>query len=131
MLMEYPTVEKIIELKALVLAVIRVKKADRPAVLSRVKIEETIEACKETEGDVYDKATVLLHSLVKKHPFASGNRRTAFIATKDFLYHNNAVFHVSDDPAQAKVMTGIREDFYTREEIREWIKHGKIRPFRR
>ncbi len=127
----YPTVEKIIKLNALVLTVIKVKKADKPTVLSKQKIEEAIEDCKNKEGDVYDKAVVLVQGLIQKHSFASGNRRTAFIATKDFLFHNNHTFNVKDDPSQARVMTGIREHFYTHEEIKEWIKHGKIKEFKR
>ena len=127
----YPTVEKIIELNALVLVVIKVKKADKPMVLSRRKIEEAIENCKNNEGDIYDKAVVLLQGLIEKHSFASGNRRTAFIATKDFLFHNNHTFNVSDELSQARVMTGIREHFYSCEEIKAWIKNGKIREFKR
>jgi len=127
----YPTVEKIIELNALVLTVIKVKKADKSVVLSTKKIYEAIENCKTKEGDIYDKAAFLLESLIKNHPFASGNRRTAFIATKDFLFHNNHKFNVKDDPSQARVMTGIREHFYTHEEIKEWVKHGKIKEFKR
>ena len=66
-----------------------------------------------------------------KIPFASGNRRTAFITVKDFLLMNKAKFRVKDDPAYAKIMTGIRESFYSIEEIKEWLKNGKIKEFRR
>ena len=90
----YPTEEKIIEYNFLALELIRVKKADKPHVLSRSKLREVIETCKEKEGDIYDKAIVLLKGLVQKHPFASGNRRTSLIATKDFLLSNNAKFGI-------------------------------------
>ncbi len=59
------------------------------------------------------------------------NRRTAFIVVKEFLLANHASFHVKDDPHYAKVMQGIRESFYATEEIKEWIKNGKIREFKR
>ena len=90
-----------------------------------------IKSCKENEGDIYDKALVLLRGLIQNHPFASGNRRTALIVTKDFLLSNNAKFKIRDDPKYAKVMQGIREDYYTNKEIKEWIKNGKIKEFKR
>jgi len=129
--MIYPTTEKIIEYNLLALELIKVRKADKAEVLSKSKISEVICECEETEGDVYDKAIILLKGLIQKHPFASGNRRTAFIATKDFILINNYKFGVKDDPSSAKVMQGIRENHYSLEEIKEWLKHGKIRTFAR
>jgi prophage maintenance system killer protein len=63
--------------------------------------------------------------------FASGNRRTAFLATKYMLSRNKARLGIKDIENQAKVMQGIREDFYSDDEIKEWIKDGKIRKFER
>ena len=127
----YPTSEKIIEYNILVLTLIKLKKSDKPRLLSYQKLCNTIEACKNKEGDIYDKATVLLKGLIQGHPFASGNRRTAFVSTKNFVTKNKSKFMIQDHPAQAKIMTGIREGFYTDEEIKEWIKYGQIREFKR
>jgi len=127
----YPTPEIIIEYNFLVLELIKVKKADQPKVLSHHKIIEVIEECRFLDGEIYDKAACLLRGLVKKHPFASGNRRTAFISTKDFLISNGFKFEIKDDPRYARVMQGIREDYYSLEEIREWIKNGTIKEFKR
>ncbi len=129
--LQYPMPERIIEYNLLALELIKVKKADQPKVLSYQKIMQVVEECEQKNGDVYDKAAVLLKGLVQKHPFASGNRRTAFITAKDFLLRNKAKFGVNNDPLYAKVMQGIREGFYSDDEIKEWIKHGKIREFRR
>ena len=63
--------------------------------------------------------------------FESGNRRTAFITTKEFILNNKAKLGIKDDPANAVVMRGIREGYYTADEIKEWIKNGKIREFKR
>ncbi len=127
----YPTQEKVIEYNLLVLTIIKVKKADQPKLLSRQKLVEVLEECKRLKGDIYDKAACLLMGLIQKHPFASGNRRTAFVVTKEFLINNDTKFNVKDDPAQARVMVGIREGFYTSSEIKEWLKHGRIREFKR
>ena len=128
---KYPTMEKIIEYNLLVLTIIKVKKADQPKVLSNHAIDLAIEECRRAEGDIYDKAVYLLKGIIQKHPFASGNRRTAFIVTKDFILSNSFAFRVKDDPTHARVMQGIREGYYTHEEIREWLKNGKIREFER
>lgn len=127
----YPTPEKIIEYNLLALEIIKVKKADKPKVLSRNKIVEVIQECKEKEGDIYDKSVVLLKGLIQKHPFASGNRRTAFITTKDFIISHNHKFSIKDEPHFARVLQGIRENYYLDEEIKEWIKNGKIKEFKR
>lgn len=127
----YPTPEKIVEYNLLALELIKVKKADRPKVMSMAKIREVIEHCHQKEGGVYDKAVVLLKGLIQKHPFASGNRRTAFIAVKDFILTNNSHFGIKDEPHFARALQGIRESYYSDEEIKEWMKHGKIKEFRR
>ena len=110
---------------------IKVRKADKPEVLSKSKITNVIRDCEENDGDVYDKAIVLLKGLIQKHPFASGNRRTAFIATKDFILTNSHTFGIKDDPSAARAMQGIRENYYSHNEIKEWLKHGKIKKFTR
>jgi death-on-curing protein len=129
--MIYPTPEKIIEYNILVLALIKVKKADKAQVMSYKKLQDVIEGCKNFDDNIYGKAAYLLKNLVKAHAFASGNRRTAFISTKDFLISNNIKIKIENDPKYAKVLTGIREGYYTDEEIKEWIKHGTIREFKR
>jgi len=127
----YPSPEKIIEYNFLALELIKVKKADSPKVLSRSKIVDVIKECEENDGDVYDKATILMKGIIQKHPFASGNRRTAFLVTKDFILDNNHKFNVKDDPNFARVMQGIRENYYSDYEIKEWLKNGKIKEFKR
>ncbi len=127
----YPTPERIIEYNLLTLAFVKVKKADKSHVLNAPSLLRIISACEEKEGDLYDKAVVLLKGLIQKHPFASGNRRTAFVVIKEFISVNKGRFGIENEPHVAIVMRGIREGYYSDEEIKEWIKHGKIREFRR
>ncbi|MEK6938150.1 MAG: type II toxin-antitoxin system death-on-curing family toxin [Nanoarchaeota archaeon] len=127
----YPSPERIIEYNLLVLELIKVKRADSPKVLSLDRLKGVVQECTDKEGDIYDKAVILLKGLVQKHPFASGNRRTAFITTKDFLLRNKVKFGITDDFHYARVMLGIRERYYSDEEIKGWIKYGKIREFSR
>ena len=127
----YPSAEKIIEFNVLALTIIRAKRADKAQVLSRVKIEKIISDCQAEGADIYDKAVILLKGIIQSHPFASGNRRTALISTKDFLIKNRHDFAFKDEEDYTTVFQGIRERHYTDKEIKEWITHGKIRGFQR
>ena len=111
----YPTTDRIIEYNIFVLTLIKIKKADKHDLLSYKKLNDVLEACKNKEGDIYDKAVVLLKGLIQGHVFASGNRRTAFVAVKNFVISNKEKFRIKDHPMQAKIMTGIREGFYNDE----------------
>ena len=127
----YPTADKIIELNALALTLLKVKKADSHKLLSRQKLSDSLHKCESYNGDIFDKAVVLLQELVQSHAFASGNRRTAFIATKYFLGLNKKKLKITDNPDHAKIMQGIRENYYQHSEMKEWLQHGKIREFKR
>jgi death-on-curing protein len=129
--MEYVEAEKVIELNLFALVAIRAKKKDHPKVLSRYKIELVLRGCRELEGDVFDKAGFLLNGFVKAHAFESGNRRTAFLVMKYFLLINSEKTNILDDPLNARVMLGIREGYYSNEQIKEWIMNGKIKEFKR
>jgi len=127
----YPSTDEIIEYNAFAITLFDVKKSDNTDLLSISKLKKAIQKCKNIKGNIYDKAATLLKTIVKAHAFASGNRRTAFVATKAFLLNNKARFRVKNDPNIARVMQGIREDYYKLDEIKEWIKNGKIRKFER
>ena len=58
-------------------------------------------------------------------------KQHAFITTKFFVIQNKGKFKIKDNPSYAKVMQGIRENYYSEEEIKEWIKNGKIKTFKR
>jgi len=113
------------------LTVIKVKKADSPKVLSLLKISKVVDGCKDLKGDIYDKAVVLMKGIVCGHAFDSGNRRTAFIVTKYFLVMNDKKLGIKDDPKNARTMLGIREGYYSDEEVKRWLKNGKVKEFKR
>lgn len=119
------------EYNKLVLIKIKVKKADQPKLLSYLKLQKIITDCKKLKGDFYDKAAFLLKEIIQGHPFASGNRRTALFVTLNFLKTNNIKTIIEDDPKYAKILTGIREGFYTNNDIIDWLKNGTIKKFER
>ena len=130
-MVEYLSVEKVVELNVLAISMIAVKKGDQAKLLSKLKLQTVLETCKEHKGSLYEKAAFLLKEITQKHPFASGNRRTAFLAMKFFLISNGQKFKIDDNPANARILQGIRESYFSDFEIVEWIKNGKIREFRR
>ncbi len=124
----YPTVEELIETNKRVLREIRVKKADRHHVLSKASLEGALQRTKAERGDIYDKAAVLLTGLVSGRAFASGVRRTAYVATISFLRTNGEHPRVVHEP---RILTGIREGFYTLDEIKDWLRGNAVRKFAR
>lgn len=129
-MVNYPTAEEIVEANAVVVAEINVRKADKHEVLSKSKIEEILENVKAAKGDLFDKAVVLLKGLVQKHPFASGNRRTAFAVVENFLRYNGEKAKINK-ASNPRIMQGIREDYYSDGEIKMWLKGGDMREFKR
>src|SRR5688572_3473952 len=91
----------------------RAKKADKHEVLSRTKLANILSQCEKSSGDIYEKAAILLCEVTKQHAFASGNRRTAVLVAKEFITDNGREFGIPDDPLNARILQGIREDFYT------------------
>jgi len=84
-ILKYLTVGEVIEINRRMLKEIKVKRADSHRVASRQKIEAVLAKVEEHEGDVHSKAATLLIGLTRAHAFDSGNRRTAYTATKLFL----------------------------------------------
>jgi prophage maintenance system killer protein len=122
--LKFPTVEEVIEVNRRVLRDVPVKKGDRHQMLSRANLERTLEGAREVHGDVYDAATEILVGIIQGHPFASGVRRTAVTTTSVFLEINGADAEVPHAPA---VLTGIREGFYNKAEVKNWLKGNGIR----
>jgi death-on-curing protein len=119
--------EELVKVNELVLREIKVRRGDRPKVLSKAKLDRILKSVCETEGDVHDKAAALLVGLVRGHPFASGNRRTAFVATRLFLEQNGEKMKAEHDPK----IQGIREEFYTTLEVKSWLKGDAVKRFAR
>lgn len=127
MRVEYLTVNDLIEINKYVLKAFHDKKGDKHEILDMVKILDLIFKVERLEGDVYEKAAYLMLHITKGHPFASGNKRTAYTATKKFLSNNQKTYKFKDDNViNPKIMIAIREGRYTLDEIKEWITYGRV-----
>ena len=122
----YLTSDEVIDINKSVLKEIRVKRGDSHRVASHQKIEDALSKAQAEEGEVHLKAAVLLIQLTKAHAFDSGNRRTAYAATKLFLEANGLSLNIEVEP---KILTGVREGFYQTKEVAEWLKGHGIRAF--
>lgn len=127
----YPTVEEIQYNNTIAIEMFRRSKHDQAKTISISYIQKVLGLIKLEPGDVYDKAATLLFELTRIHAFESGNKRTAFLTTKKFVITNGKRFNILDTEKNVKIMIGIRENFYTHKEMKEWIRHGKIKTFKR
>ncbi|MCW8869957.1 MAG: type II toxin-antitoxin system death-on-curing family toxin, partial [Proteobacteria bacterium] len=55
-------------------------------------------------ASIYQLAAAYAHSLVKNHPFADGNKRTALLAAYTFLSINNITMTASEAETTAMVI---------------------------
>jgi prophage maintenance system killer protein len=126
-----PSVEEIQYYNTIAIEMFRKSKHDEAKIINVSYIEKAIEKVKNKQGNLYDKAALMLYELTQIHAFESGNNRTAFLTTKKFVIKNEGKFKIPDSTNNVKVMIGIRENYYSLNEIKEWIKNGKIKEFRR
>ena len=119
----YPTVDEIVATNKTALEIHKAKKADKHEVLSHQKIREALKKAKNKKGNIYSKAAKLLQELTIAHAFASGNRRTAFLATANFIYQNEKTFLSKEDKEEnLEIFRRIRYRQATEEEILRWLK---------
>ena len=127
----YPTVDEIQYYNTIAIEMFRKSKSDQAKTISVSYIQKAIDKTKMNPGDIYDKAARLLIELTRIHAFESGNKRTAFLSTKKFVLKNEGKFNIPDTINDVKVMIGIRENYYSQNEVKEWIMNGKIKKFER
>ena len=127
----YPSIEEIQFNNTIAIEMFRRSRLDQAKTISIAYIQKAIDLTMAENGDLYHKAARLLIELTRLHAFESGNKRTAFLTTKKFIVENGGAFCIPDTESNVKVMIGIRENFYTHQEVKEWILHGTIKAFKR
>lgn len=88
----------------------------------RLKIERLLKEIDDYDG-LYLRAAYLLRKLITAHYFEDGNKRTAWLVTRQYLAENG------EEPADRRetaerVLRRIRQ--YDAEEIAEWLETGEI-----
>ena len=122
--MEYPTRHSVIFTNEII-CIMSNRKADQHKLIKPDSfIEAVIEKSKESTGDVYDKAAILLFNLVVNHGFASGNKRTGFIITIRFINQNKGKTRIRNFDKAERILRNIRK--FNIEELAVWLRTGDI-----
>jgi prophage maintenance system killer protein len=113
--------EEIIDINGRVIDEIKVSKGDRHRIgeLGMEKLRQALKAARKTKGDAYTKAAILMVELTIGHPFDSANRRTAYVAAREFLIANG---YPSPPVWDIEVVRGIRYGTHKRREVEAWLK---------
>lgn len=78
-------------------------------------------------SSLYRLATMYAFALVKAHAFNDGNKRTAFLSIRAFLWLNNLEFdHGPYDEEAAEIMTAIATGDIEEEEVEGWIRANTV-----
>ncbi len=86
---KYPSIEDIISANKKAVELLRVTKAEKHELLAQEKdVQKVIDRVKSSEGNLKEKAAILLMEINRKHFFGSANKRTSFIVAADFLLAN-------------------------------------------
>ena len=72
--------------------------------------------------DIFSKSAVLLHSLLKNHPFLDGNKRTALASCAIFLKRNGYTLKMPKVDGLEFVLN-IENDTLDEKAITEWINN--------
>ncbi len=75
--------------------------------------------------NIEDKASAILESIVKNHPFIDGNKRTGYILMRYLLLESGRDIQASKNE-KYELVIGVAEGKISFEEIQNWIKNRII-----
>lgn len=116
----YPSVSDVIKANKLIISKFKATKSEKHQVLSEQNIRTAIQDAKNYPGDIEDKAVVLLDGL-QYHPFASGNRRTAYYIMNQFLWKNKGYGILKDENKGRDFMKQVRDRELSHDDIKREI----------
>lgn len=114
----FPTADEIVDIHERLLAW-----GGEPGVRHPGAIQAAIERTRwgpfEHEGDIFERAALLMRGIAQDHPFVDGNKRTAFMAVYAFLEANGWVLEVdASDATEFLIRLAQGLDIGT---VRTWI----------
>jgi len=121
--MYYPTSEHIVEVNKQLVESMKITKAESHKLLRPVSnLDSIIKKIRRVKGSIYNKASILLVDLVRYHVFASGNRRTAFSITRQFIWRNLGEAPMPSINEAESFLMGIREGRYSYRDTEAWLR---------
>lgn len=80
----------------------------------------------EPKADLFELAASLCVGISKNHPFIDGNKRTALLTTRAFLFLNGSVFEPSEQD-EVLTMVAVADDSLTEAELAAWLRRNSSR----
>ncbi len=78
---------------------------------------------KDLYDTIFDKAAVLMHSLIMNHPFIDGNKRTGTVSTIAFLKLNELTLMV-DQEELVDAALKLESKKWSIEQVSDWLKEN-------
>lgn len=75
------------------------------------------------ERDLFVLATVYANGVTRNHPFADGNKRTAFLAAYTFLGLNGLEL-IAPETEAVEFMLGLSARIFSEEDFTEWLRRS-------
>jgi len=121
-MIKYPKSKDIVRYNKVVLDIVKASKADSHKVLSSSNIDRAVRSAKRARGDIEYKAAVLMKNLNQSHPFASGNKRTAYFSANKMIGMNKGYILAKRREKQLEMNKGIREKRIDTKGIAKWLR---------
>jgi death-on-curing protein len=80
----------------------------------------------EPKSTLFELAASLCHGVVKNHAFTDGNKRTALLATRAFLFLNGYAFEPAEDD-EVVTMTAVADGALDEHGLASWLKANSTR----
>jgi len=77
-------------------------------------------------SSLFDRAAALLQSLLKKHPFVDGNKRTALVSAGVFLKKNGYKL-INNHKQEVEFAIRVDNGNLTVEQISKWLKENSVK----
>lgn len=77
------------------------------------------------QPDLYELAAAYAVALVRNHPFADGNKRTAFLAAYVFLNINSIIFTAPEAETTA-IVIALAADELDQSQFAKWLKQHSV-----
>ncbi|TLY77715.1 MAG: type II toxin-antitoxin system death-on-curing family toxin [Gammaproteobacteria bacterium] len=78
------------------------------------------------ETTVFELAASLCFGLAKNHPFVDGNKRTALLAARAFLFVNGYLLEPAEED-EVLTMVAVAEDSVSEQQLAEWMQRNSTR----
>jgi death-on-curing protein len=75
----------------------------------------------EPKSTIFHLAAALCHGLTKNHPFIDGNKRTALLATRAFLYLNGGELE-PEESDEVATMVALADGSLSEEQLVGWLR---------